>query len=210
LAEVLEARLGLRHAVTQLVADYVERPCHHAEDVAVAVAEVHPLTVPECVRILVAEVDDSAERHARIVDRVAAVCLEPEVEGVAEAVVGLVGGLVPGRRLAFAAHDRAAHVLGPLGVADDAGRPRRRHAHERVRSFRRRRRPDERVLDSREADRAVAAQSARGPFTLLLVALARDVLENDRRQHAVKAVPAAVHCEPPDRGGERVVTTLRP
>ena len=47
----------------------------------------------------------------------------------------------------------------------------------------------------------VSAQSARGPFALLLVALARDVLENDRRQYAVKAVTAASACEPP--GGWR-------
>src|SRR5687768_894216 len=39
----------------------------------------------------------------------------------------------------------------------------------------------------------VLAQSARGPLALILVALARDVLENDRRQYAVKAVTAEMH-----------------
>jgi hypothetical protein len=92
-----------------------------------------------------------------------------------------------------------------------AARSALRHAHERVRSLRRRHRPATRVLDTREADRAVATESTRSPFTLLLVALARDVLENDRRQYAVKAVPAAVHCEPPGEvGREGCVHTTPP
>ena len=193
LPEVLESGLGLGHAVPELVADHVERAGHHAEHLAVAVAEHHALAVPEGVGVLLAEVDHAAERHARVVDRVAAVCLEPEVEGVAEAVVGLVGRDVARRRIALASDDGPANVLGPLGVADHPGGPRGGDANERVGSLGRDRHAGERVLYSRQTDRMVLAQSARGPFALLLVALARDVLENDRRQYAVKAVTAAMH-----------------
>ena len=209
LAPVLEAGLGLGHPVAELVADHVERARHHAEHLPVAVAEHHPLAVPEGVRVHVAEVDHAAERHAGVVDRVAAVRLEPELVRVAEPVVGLVGRHVARRRIALAADDRAANVLGVLGVADHARGVRLGDTDESVRPLTRPRHAGVRVLNAREPDRVVAAQSTRGPFTLLVASVPRDVLENDRRQYAVKAVTAGVHASLLAEM-ERVTATLRP
>ena len=94
-------------------------------------------------------------------------------------------------------HDRPANVLGAVRVADHSRGVSIGNADERVRSRGRAGQSRARVLHSREPDRVVAAQSARGPFALRLVALARDVLENDRRQDAVQAVTAAVHASLP-------------
>ena len=173
----------------ELVADDVQRPGEAQEQLAVAVAEHHAPAVPERVVVVLPVVDDAAQRHALVVDRVAPVGLEPEVVGRAEAVVGLVGRGVAGRRLALCADDRPAHdLLGPLGVADLAVGP---LVLERGQGVGPLAVPahaaQELVLHAGLADRRVQRDRAKRPVALRLRPVSRDAVEHRGRDDAAAA-----------------------
>ena len=189
LALVLQAVLVLGDAVRELVPDDVERQGEPQEQLPVAVPEHHAPAVPEGVVVVLAVVDDPPEGHALVVDRVAPVGLRPEVVGRAEAVVGLVGRGVPGRRLALGADDRTAHhLLEALGVADLPVRALVLERGERVGALSvPAHAAQELVLHPRLADRRVQRDRAQRPLALGLRPVPRDAVEHGRRDDAAAA-----------------------
>ena len=85
-----EAGFGSGDAVGQLMPDHVQGNREAVEDDAVAVAEHHLVAVPEGVVEVLVVVDGGDQRQSVIIDRIALIVLQIEIEGAAEAVVSLV------------------------------------------------------------------------------------------------------------------------
>src|SRR5664280_1795952 len=120
LVRVVEARLILRDAVGQLVADHVDSLGEALEDLPVAVAVHHLSAVPEGVVVAPLVMDGGDERHAAVVDRVAAEDVVIEVVRSAGAVVGLVDRDVLARRVALTPRLRAGELRAVFGVVHGA------------------------------------------------------------------------------------------
>src|SRR5580765_3507922 len=107
----------------ELVPNHVRRASKAGKDNVIAIAEHHLLAIPECVVIIFAEMDRRHQWQAGIVNRVAMVNVEIEVEGVAQSVISLVHRDVSDGRVAFRADEFAGKMLsvssvknGPLWV----------------------------------------------------------------------------------------------
>ena len=176
------------------MADDVEGAGHPTKDLSIAVAEDHPSPVPERIRVLLAEVHDPAQGHSGVVDRVALEELVEEGPGLAEAVVGLVDGLVARRLVAFLADDVAPDILLTRGIADRPVRLRLRRLHgQGVGTLTRATSSDLGVLDPGQANRVIAIQRPSGPGPLPLIPLNRDALQNERRENTVQRVTVTTH-----------------
>jgi hypothetical protein len=120
LARVDESSRALDHAVTEFVGDDAERSREAREHLAVAVAEHHPLTVPERVVVAPAIVHRCQERASCAVERQSLERVPQEGERRAQPVEGLVCGGVSRRGVVFAAHAHARQLDAAARVGDDA------------------------------------------------------------------------------------------
>src|SRR6516165_9183547 len=110
----------------QLMTDHVDRDRKPVKGGAVAVPKDHLLAVPERVVVALAVMNVSVEREAVIVDRVALINFQVEVEGMAETVIGLVRRYIAHRCLTFGTNQLPGGRFLVSGVIDRALRFRRR------------------------------------------------------------------------------------
>src|SRR5438132_5511117 len=108
------------NAVSQLMADDLERDGKAVEEFSVPVAEHHLLAVPERVVVFDAEMNAGIECSAGVVDRIATVGVEIEVERSAETVVGLVSGGIADRLAAFLPNWFSWQLLRTAGIVNRA------------------------------------------------------------------------------------------
>ena len=126
----------------EFVSHYVERPREAPEDLAVAISIGHLRAVPEGVvhrlkaiaPVGLAHMHARDQRHAGIVERVAAEELEVEIIRVTRIVVGLVNARIGRLRIPLASHELAGKHVFLFCVVDEAvpfSGGRRLHHHRR-------------------------------------------------------------------------------
>src|SRR5205823_1098220 len=118
----------------QLVSNHVQGDREAVKHGPVAVAEYHLTAVPESVIELLVVMDGGDERQSVIIDRIALVVLQVEIEGVAKAVISLVYFLITRGALSFRSDERPRLGLRVLGGIDRPMDLRRGRCEHRWRS----------------------------------------------------------------------------
>jgi hypothetical protein len=70
--------------------DHIQRNRETVEDDAIAIAEHHLVPVPEGIVVFVVVMDGGDQRQSVVIDRIALVILQVEIERMTEAVISLV------------------------------------------------------------------------------------------------------------------------
>src|SRR6266481_1007881 len=160
--------------------DHVQGNREAVEDDAVTVAEHHLVAVPEGIVEFLVVVDGGYQRQSVIIDRIALIVLEIEIEGAAEAGVSLVDLLVARSALTFRADEGARLGLGILGSIDRPMDLRRGRCQHRARSAR----GKQLKGDALGAHGSVEGKSVEGSVSLSRVAVAGNLPQHVRRHNA--------------------------
>src|SRR5678815_2455257 len=115
---IFESGGKLCYAVRQFVADYVDAFRKAIEDLAIAVAVNHLLTIPEGVIEIAAKMNGGIEPHPTVVDRVPIVDHLVEVIGLTGSREGLVYADIGALSILFTTHELAGQGLAVLRVED--------------------------------------------------------------------------------------------
>src|SRR5690348_15659319 len=89
----------------------IDRRSKAVKSSSVSVSKIHLLTIPECIVIVVTEVDISHHLHSFAIDRVPLVNLVIKIPGSAKAIVRLVNFDISSRWCALYAGANTRHLL---------------------------------------------------------------------------------------------------
>ena len=102
------------------MADDIQRDRETVEKFPISVTEHYLFPVPECIILLLVEMDSGVHRHPLVVDRITIILCPEKIVGGAEAVVGLIDDEIAAGWPTLDTEDIAAQRLDVVSVGDGA------------------------------------------------------------------------------------------